>query len=348
MGRVVLVTGVAGQLGAAAARRLADDAEVDKVVGVDVLPPRGDIEGVRFVRADIRNPVIAKVLAVEDVDTVLHMSVLAIPGRGGGRGTLKETNVIGTMQLLAACQRSSSIRNLVLMSSTSVYGASARDPGMFTEDTAPKRLPRTGYAKDCSEVEGYVRGFARRRPDVGITVLRMCDVLGAGVTGPLAQYLRLPVVPTVLGFDPRLQLVHPDDALAALVRATVNDLPGTYNVAGAGVLVLSQALRRLGRAALPLPAAGVGPVGQALRRTSKLDLSPDQVAFLTHGRVVDTTALRERFGFVPGWSTPDTLDEFGAGVGRGPVDASTVRQVEQRVGGVYAAVRSARGGGSGG
>ena len=291
---------------------------------------------------------IAKVLAVEDVDTVVHMSVVASGGRAGGGSALKETNVIGTMQLLAACQRSSSVRNLVLKSSTAVYGASPRDPGLFAEDTPPKQLPRSGFAKDCSEVEGYVRGFARRRPDVAITVLRWADVLGAGVDSQLSRYLRLPVVPTVLGFDPRLQLLHPDDALAVVTRAAVNDLPGTYNVAGAGVLMLSQLLRRLGRATLPVPAAGVGPVGQALRRASRLDLSPDQVALLRYGRVVDTTSLRERFGYTPRWSTAATLDDYGSAAGRGPVDADRIRQVERRLGSAYAAARAGRGGGSGG
>ena len=87
---------------------LATDPAVDRVIGVDVVPPRGDIGDVSFVRADIRNPVIAKVIAKEDVDTVVHMSVIATPGSAGGRGTMKELNVIGTMQLLAACQKAPS------------------------------------------------------------------------------------------------------------------------------------------------------------------------------------------------------------------------------------------------
>ncbi len=329
MGRVVLVTGVAGQLGSEAARRLSADPAVDKVVGVDVLPPRGDISGVRFVRADIRNPVIAKVLAVEDVDTVVHMSVLAAPGRAGGRSSMKEANVIGTMQLLAACQRAPGIRRLVLKSSTTVYGASPRDPAIFTEDTEPKRLPRSGYAKDCSEVEGYVRGFARRRGDVAITVLRCANILGGGLETPFGQYLRLPVVPTVLGFDPRLQLLHPDDALQVLQQAAIGDRPGTFNVAGAGVLTLAQVVRRLGRAVVRVPSISVGAVGQAVRRTAGLDVTADQLDFLTYGRVVDTTALRERFGYSPRWSTAQTLAQFGDDVGTGPIDHTRLRRVEE-------------------
>ena len=152
--------------GAGSRAPLADDPAVDRVIGVDVVPPRGDLGDVSFVRADIRNPVIAKVIAKEDVDTVVHMSVIATPGSAGGRSTMKELNVIGTMQLLAACQKAPGLRALVVKSSTTVYGSSRRDPAMFTEDMGRAGQPRSGYAKDVVEVEGYVRGFARRRPDV--------------------------------------------------------------------------------------------------------------------------------------------------------------------------------------
>ena len=111
------------------------------MIGVDVVPPRGDVGDVSFVRADIRNPVIAKVIAKENVDTVVHMSVISTPGSAGGRGTMKELNVIGTMQLLAACQKAPSVQHLVVKSTTTVYGASNRDPAMFTEDMEPRRSP---------------------------------------------------------------------------------------------------------------------------------------------------------------------------------------------------------------
>src|SRR3954454_18460577 len=118
MGRVVLVTGVARDLGRRFARQLAAAPDVDRVIGVDISPPRGDMGAVSFARADIRNPVIAKVLMREQVDTVVHMSVLPSASSGGG-GAAKELNVIGTMQLLAACQQSPDLEHFVLKSSTS-------------------------------------------------------------------------------------------------------------------------------------------------------------------------------------------------------------------------------------
>jgi UDP-glucose 4-epimerase len=311
-GRVVLVTGVSRDLGRRFARAVAADPAVDRVVGVDAVPPRGDIGDVSFVRADIRNPVIAKVIVKEDVDTVVHMSVISTPGSAGGRNTMKELNVIGTMQLLAACQKAPRLRTLVVKSTTTVYGASSRDPAMFTEDMEPRRAPRAGYAKDVAEVEGYVRGFARRRPDVRVALLRAANVIGPHVTSPLTSYFRLPVVPTVFGHDPRLQFLHETDLLDVLRHATVADAAGTFNVAGDGILMLSQAVRRLQRPTVPLPPFAVGGVGSALRSARVADFSPEQLGLLTYGRGVDTTRMRTDLGFEPAYTTAEAFADFAA------------------------------------
>lgn len=310
MPRVVLVTGVARELGGRCARLLAADPAVDTVVAVDAVAPRQDLGAAQFVRADIRNPVIAKVIARYEVDTVVHTNVIATPLTAGGRSTMKDINVIGTMQLLAACQKAPSLRKLVVKSSTTVYGSSSRDPAMFTEEMAPKALPRSGFAKDSLEVEGYVRGMARRRPDVMVTMLRFANVIGPMVSTPLTAYFTMPVVPTLLGHDARMQFVHEDDLLEALRLASVEDSPGVFNVAGDGVLMLSQAVRLAGRPALPLATPYARLVGGWFRRARLADFSPEQIQFLTYGRVVDTTRMREVLGFVPRHSTTEAFRAF--------------------------------------
>lgn len=312
MGKVVLVTGVSRDLGRTFARSLATDPTVDRVIGVDVVPPRGDVGDMSFVRADIRTPVIAKIIAKEDVDTVVHMSLIATPGSAGGRGTMKELNVIGTMQLLAACQRAESVQHLVVKSTTTVYGASNRDPAMFREDMEPRRAPRSGYAKDIAEIEGYVRGFDRRRSDVRVTTLRCANVIGPRVVSPMSSYFRLPVIPTVLGYDARMQFLHEDDLYAVLRHAVTHDVPGTFNVAGDGILMLSQAVRRLGRPAVALPGFAVGRVGSVLKSARLAEFSPEQIAFLTYGRGVDTTRMRSVLGFEPRHDTAGAFADFAA------------------------------------
>ncbi|MEI5676011.1 MULTISPECIES: NAD-dependent epimerase/dehydratase family protein [unclassified Nocardioides] len=311
-GSVVLVTGVSRDLGRKFARSVAVDPAVDRVIGVDVVPPRGDLGDVSFVRADIRNPVIAKVIAKEDVDTVVHMSVISTPGSAGGRNSMKELNVIGTMQLLAACQKAPGLRNLVVKSTTTMYGASSRDPAMFTEDMEPRRAPRSGYAKDVAEIEGYVRGFARRRSDVRVATIRAANVIGPYVSSPITSYFRLPVIPTVLGFDARLQFLHEQDLLEVLRQAVTREVAGTFNVAGDGILMLSQAVRRLQRPTVPMPGILVGNLGSVLRSARLADFSPEQLAFLTYGRGVDTTRMREVLGFEPSYSTAEAFADFAS------------------------------------
>ncbi|WP_019143755.1 NAD-dependent epimerase/dehydratase family protein [Aeromicrobium massiliense] len=312
MGRVVLVTGLSRDIALRCARLLADQGDalgIDKVVGVDVTPPREDLGGVKFVRADIRTPVIAKVIAVEDVDTVVHLDL----GPAHGRGAAKELNVIGTMQLLAACQRVSHVTTFVLGSSTAVYGTSARSPALFTESSVARGGTGSGFPKDVCEVEGYVRGFARRRPDVRIVTLRSAQVLDAGA--PLASYFANPVLPTVAGYDPRLQFLHVHDALEVLRRAVVDEgVQGTFNVAGDGVVMLSQAVRRLGRPTVPFPPVGFGTAARTMLRAMGSDITPDLHRLLMHGRVVDTTALRTILGYAPAYTSAEAFSMFAAGL----------------------------------
>jgi len=317
MARVVLVTGVSRYLGCRLAGRLAADPRIDRVIGVDTAPPaRAELDllgRTEFVLADIRNPLIAKVIDQAAVDTVVHASLTATPHRAGGRAPMKELNVIGTMQLLAACGKSETVRRLVVKSTTAVYGFSARDPAVFTEEMAARALPRSGYAKDAVEVEGYVRGFCRRRPDVAVTTLRFANFVGPYIDTPLTRYFRLPVVPTALGFDPRLQLVHENDAIEVLRLAATADRPGTFNVAGDGVLLLSQAIRRAGKLAIAVPAPAVAAVGRAIRSSGVVDFSPEQAQFLSFGRVVSNQRLKDDFGYLPSYDTPAAFDTLLTG-----------------------------------
>ncbi|MBB5961182.1 UDP-glucose 4-epimerase [Planomonospora venezuelensis] len=296
---------------------LAADPDVDRVIGVDTVPPPSlsrdggvPLGRTEFVRVDLRSPDIAQVIAAADVDTVVHMSLVSAPPRSGGRALMKEHNVIGTMQLLGACQRSATIRRVVVRSTTAVYGSSPRDPAVFTEDAEPGESPSHGYAKDASEVEGYVRGFARRRRDVGVSTLRFANFMGPGVDSPLTRYFSQPVLPRVLGFDPRLQFVHEDDAVEVLRRMAMEDHPGTFNVAGDGVLLLSQCVRRAGLLSLPLPAPAFGLLGDLARGAGMVDFSPEQLRLMCHGRAVDTTRLVAALGWKPKFSTGAAFEDF--------------------------------------
>ena len=311
-GRRVLVTGIAGALAGMLTRALEERDDVEYLVGVDVREPRADLTRTEYVRADIRNPLVARVIQAADVDTIVHMSTMSTPGRAGGRARMKELNVIGAMQLLAAAQKAPSVQRFVLKSTTAVYGSDHTDPALFREEDTPAVAPKSGFAKDATEIEGYARAFGRRRKDAALTILRFANFLGGEVDSAFAGFFGLPVVPSVMGFDPRLQFCHEEDGVAVLEQAATGDHPGIYNVAGPGVLYLSQCTRLAGRLPAPVPFPLVSAVAGLVRRSERVDFSPEQLRFLQFGRVGDITRLRTEFEYEPRYSTREAFEDFVA------------------------------------
>ncbi len=331
---VVVVTGVSRYLAAHVAARLAADRRIDRVIGVDLLEPGPEVAGLldQVERIRVDPGAVGGLLADLDVDTVVHLALASAPDpQHGGRAAMKEQNVIGTMQLLAACQRAPRLRKIVVRSSTAAYGASFRDPAVFTEETEPREVPRGGFGRDILDIEGYVRGFRRRRPDVTATVLRFAPFIGSTADTTLTRYLSQPVVPTIFGRDARLQFLHFDDALEVLHRSVAEDHPGTYNVAGPGVLALSQAIRRAGRVAVPVLEPGLSGAIALARAMGFGRYGLDQVDLFVHGRVVDTSRLEREYGFTPR-STADAFDDFiRAHHGRAVVTREQLAAAEQLV-----------------
>lgn len=336
--RSVLVTGASTFLGGYLVARLAANPGIERVVAVDSRIPRKDLMRrmgrAEFLRIDIRRPTIAKAIAGYDIDTVVHAAT-SVMDTAPHSAAIKEFNVMGSMQVCAACQRSPSVKRLILRSSAMVYGASSHDPSHFSEETSARREPTRGYGRDLLDVEGYVRGLGRRRQDIHVTTVRLQAMLGPRINTRMSSYLTLPVVPTVFGFDPRLQFLHEEDALAAMEHVTVGGRAGTFNIAGEGVVNLSQAIRRAGHIPLPVPSGLLAPITGVLQDLRSAKLRSSQTEYLTYGRVLDTTRMRTELGFAPRYSTLETLDDFIERGGVEPViDSASWRALERRVNGL--------------
>jgi UDP-glucose 4-epimerase len=310
LGKRILITGVSNYLGLRIAKHFEDDDEVAAVVGVDLRDPSVPIDKLEFVRADIQSPLIARIIDSNEIDTLIHTNITSHPGRLGGRSQMKENNVIGTLQLLAAAQRAKKVKRIIMKSSTAVYGMGPKEPSIVGEDHDNRHTHLYGYGKDCAEAETNMRDFARRRPDVDVVILRTQSLIGPTVRTNMTDYLSLPVIPTALGYDPRLQLVHEEDAVEAFARATHDAPKGIYNITGQGVVFLSKAIRMLGKVGLPTlyPAARVA--SSVLRRVGTVDFPPDQLQFLIYGRVVDSKRARQEFGFVARYTTEEAVADF--------------------------------------
>lgn len=315
-GRRIAIAGVATHWGSELARALLRESAVERVFGIDTRPPPEDLGAVEWIEADLRSPVLSRVLPSTKVDTVVHCGILWYPEPDKPVRALHDINVIGTLQLLAACERAEDLQRVVLRGSAAVYGSEPAAPSFFTEEMARHFPLRTRFQRDIGELEAYFENYARRHPALTCCMLRYQPELGAELQTPLVRYLSLPVVPTQLGFDPRLQLVHSEDATGALLAATLRPVRGAVNVAPSGSISLSRTLRIAGRAELPVPHPLFGPTMSRLGgRLGVGSLYGDAVRLLRYGRGVDNRRLRLELGYQPRFDAVGAVRDFARRAG---------------------------------
>ena len=305
----ILVTGLGTFWGSRIAQALERRSEVDLVVGVDTRAPRLPLARTEFVKADASYAVLRRMVRATQVDTVLHTHLEADSTRVTSRH-LHEVNVIGAMNLLAAAAaEGSAVRKIVLKTSTLVYGSNFADPYFFRETTPRTHPPTTPIERSLVEVDALVRDFVEDHPEVAVTSLRFANVLGDDVTTVFSRMLRMPAVPEVFGYDPRLQFVHEDDVTRALEHATTHDVPGTFNVAGPGIITWGEVCRAVARRRLALPPVFTGAARVPLRLFRVIDIPPEVLSLLRYGRGVDTGAFVDT-GFEYRSTTPATVEAF--------------------------------------
>jgi len=312
-GRRIAIAGIAGRWGTELARRLARDPGVEQIFGIDTRAPAADLERTEMIEVDIRSPVLSRLLPSTGVDTVVHCGIVWYPEPDKPVRALHDINVIGTLQLLAACEKTAELRRVVVRGSAAIYGCEPAAPSFFSEEMARTFPLRTKFQRDIGELEAYFENFARRHRQLSCCMLRYQPELSAEIGTPLSRYLSLPLVPTQLGFDPRLQLLHGEDATGALEAATLGDVRGAVNVAPSGSISLSRALRLIGAIELPVPHPLFGPaLSRAGRRLGVGALYGDAVRLLRYGRGVDNRRLRLELGYEPRFDAVESVRDFAA------------------------------------
>jgi UDP-glucose 4-epimerase len=320
-GRRVLITGVGSHLGTLLAEQLEADPEFEYVAGLDTRRPKRRLERADWIEADIRDPEIGRLVPRLEVDTLVHEQIVRQPGAGMSSRAMHDINVIGSLQLLAACEKAPTLRTIVVRGSAGVYGAEPHAPQFFGEEMMRLFPLRTRFQRDVAEIEDYFETFARRHSGVSCTMLRYQPAIGPSLDTQISRYLMQPACPTYLGFDPRFQLVHERDALDALVAAIKRPVRGAVNVAGPGTIGLSRLIRLAGRPALPLAGPLFAPLTEAGRRLGLGGYSEDFRRLLRYGRGVDTTRLVEEVGFEQRYSTVAAVEDWVSRCSRGAAAA---------------------------
>ncbi|MGI8461466.1 MAG: NAD-dependent epimerase/dehydratase family protein [Solirubrobacterales bacterium] len=308
--RRVLVTGLSTYWGGRLAQALEGFPEIETIIGVDNKDPSRELERTEFVRVSNQHSLIQRIVRAAEIDTVIDTR-LVVDSLVTSPRLAHENNVIGTMNILAACTGSDSpVKKFVFKSSAHWYGCEQDDPAFFIEEMSRPHAPGTPIERDIVEAESAVADFADKRPDVTVSMLRFSNVLGPDVRTSFTTLFALPAIPMVLGFDPRFQVVHEDDVVHALEHATMHHVPGVYNVAGDGVLAYSELIDLLGKRGLPiLPPWGTGLLAGPLRRFG-MRFPDEMVNQLRFGRGLDNRKFKAA-GFHYGYTSRETALKLG-------------------------------------
>jgi UDP-glucose 4-epimerase len=305
--RRTAITGVGSFLGSRLLRRLAEKHGPDRVVAVDVGAPPPNL-GVRHREVDLTQPGadqrLLDLFRAEDIATVVHCAFFTSPRRDTGHA--HELESIGTLGLFAAAA-AGGVEHVVLRSFTALYGASGQNPAFLTEDRPLQPDPSLAWARDKLEAEQHAASFARRYPDLKVTVLRFAPLLGPGVSTFYTALFDRRVVPVVMGYDPLLQLLHPDDAVAAAEAALDKAPPGAINVVPKAPIPLLTAVHLAGKIPAPIPHPMAYVLGDLMWAAG---LGPTPGAFAHYARfgfVADGERAQRELGFAPKYSSRDAI-----------------------------------------
>ena len=304
--RRILVTGLSTYWGGRVAQTLESEPDVEAIVGVDAHDPTVELERTEYVRVGHQHALLRRIVQAAEIDTVVDTRLVVDSTTTPSR-LAHENNVIGTMNILAACSGPESpVRNVVFKSSAHWYGCEQDDPAYFTEDMDRPHPPRAPIEKDIVEAERAVHAYAQATPRATVTVLRFANGVGPTLRTGHTRLFSLPAIPCIFGFDPRYQFVHEDDIVGCLEFVARHDVPGVYNCAGDGVLVLSEMGDLLGKQVAPvLPPWGTG-VAAGLARRVGIRIPPEMVQQLKFGRGLDNRRLKAA-GYAYRYTTREAL-----------------------------------------
>lgn len=283
----VLLVGAATPLGQRVAAHLIAEPDAESVVTVVAPDEEADVEGVESVEIDRDLRELGPLLVDRQIDTVIQVGLA--PDRTGETSRPATADVIQAMKLSAAVGADESpVRSLVAASSSAAYPIGSHAP-LLHQESREVSAEEDSAAALLLEAEDYLRNLAERRPHLNVAILRLAPL--AGIPGELAWMLERRFLPTVIGFDPAVQLLHVEDAAAGLTFAATRELAGLYNLASREIVYWSEAARQLRRTQIPFLPIEAGPLAPVAHALGLPHLPEGMLDLLRFGHTIDTAKL---------------------------------------------------------
>jgi len=290
--RPVLVTGICGRLGRRLARVLHREG---RVVGVDRRPFRGKPKDIAHYDVDLRRKKTKDIFRSERPRAVVHLGVMHAPRASDSER--HAWNVAAFSRVLDYVAQYD-VPKLVVLSSANVYGPRPDNPQFLNEDAPLLGASRFSNMRDLVEVDMLAQSFFWKSPETETVILRPVHILGAVGNAP-SNYLRQNVVPTLMGFDPMIQVVHQQDVVRAICAALAPGAKGVFNVAGPDPAAVSRIIELAGRSRLPVPHFAFKAALKRMWRVGATSFPDPELDFIRYVCMVDDGRAREQLGYAP-------------------------------------------------
>jgi UDP-glucose 4-epimerase len=296
----ILITGIVGRLGKKLARVLHRD---HRVIGIDRRPFIDRAKDIEYHQLDLVRKKSRDIFRGTRIGAVVHLGVMHDPR--GNPAEHHARNVLGLQRVLEYVAQYR-IPKLVLLSSGNVYGPRPDNPQFLTEDAPLLGGASLSDIRDIVEIDMLAQSFLWKQPHTETVILRPVHILGTVRNAP-SNYLRLNVVPTLLGFDPMVQVIHQDEVVRALVLALRAGVKGIFNLAGPSPVPLSRVIRLLGRATIPVPHPVAATMLRPLFSLRVSSFPAPELDFIRYICMVDDRRAREELGFSPQIGLEETV-----------------------------------------
>ena len=299
---LVVITGVGGRLGQLLARRLHRQEGVT-VAGIDRRAVHRNPPDVEHLRIDIRRKACEDLFRTRQVDAIFHLGLMHDPRKNMGEH--HSWNIRGTQQILEYAHRYH-VPKVVMLSTGDVYGPTADNPAFITEDAPLLGAQQFAGMRDQIAVDMAAQSWFWKHPEIETVVLRPVHILGA-TRNAISNYLRLPRVPVLMGFDPMFQVLHEEDAVSALIAAATPGVRGVFNIVGPDALPLRKLIEVAGKPVMELPHVVLPSVAHRLFQLRFAEFPAAELAYLQYAATLDGARARDVLRFKHQYSVREAV-----------------------------------------
>jgi len=305
MGKTIAITGINSYIAPPLLKKLDEDQDVEKIIGIDISPWKGGSKKVSFFREDIRSDAIADILS--GVDTVYHLAFIVSEIKD--KSKTFDINIEGSKNIFRACVKNK-VKKVIYTSSNTVYGGHKENPLYQNEESALYKNEDSYYNKSKIEVETFVRDFFKDHPEILLTVLRPALVFGPTVNNMFSEFYSTKVTSLPLGASPHIHLVHEDDLGEAMYLCLTNDLPGIYNVGANDAMSVHKSFRMAGVKVIPMPAFILKRLADIAFKVGLLPASSGWVSVSSFTIFSDNHKFKNATGWEPEYSSEETFVSY--------------------------------------